>query len=1316
LKTSLRALIIPSAKFFVFALLTFAATIAHGQCLTDFTKLVPDPSIDYSSDYGRSLAIHDQYLAVSIMNSDSLGRLTGLVYMYEQAGDGYKKIASFYPSDPFDAMQFGVSLVLSENYLLVAAAQGGRVYMYKKGPDGWESGSELMQFKADVFGFFGYTGYNQQVMAISEDEQTIAIGDESLLLTPQSEINYYLGQVYVYHKNLIDEWSPNITPAKIKAPSPGIADFGHLGVIIKGNRIITGSPYTGDGGNLFIYHDPSGTFSDFQLEATLKPKIESEAYFFTTSTTVATDEGIFVSGVKSINGESKFGIHFYEWPSSGSWSDTEPSCFLVPALTPEPITQWKVFLATNGTDVFASMRSDNLTGYLNVLRKGSSGWCNASIESVDITPPVSDQTISYYGSMIVCNQNSDLALSYIPLPGQPNAMIALKTLKFNGSSWTSNLLYRNVKTTSAHYFGSQVAGYEDHLFVAAPRDGTVKSGGGAFYYYQKMAGAWSKKSKILLPHPGKYDNYFASAFATNRDYLAVGASGYETTINSVYVEGRVFIYKQGAQGWASPELTQEISIPTPVGNGDYFFGDRLAMNKDWLIIPFRVSSPFRIWVAIYKFNNGQWDFYQSIEVGMGNFFMKSSTIAVAIDGETLLAGNVILERNANNMWESKYILSPSDPEPIQISPDFTHWITNGSNFGYTNAINGNTILIGAPSKDDGATWDVGAVYVYTKQPNQSWSSRTETSKILPRIKNERELFGWSMHAYGNTLLVGAPGADYNKDGVTARNKPGRAYVYQTHDYFWNEIYWLQDFTGDSFEKDYFGINVYMDESDFFIGASIEDLPTGQLSGTVYVTPSPPIIKLVAPVCSSENVIDLFGYPFGGTWTGPALVDANQGTFDPKVAGPGVHEFRYRTPSCTYEGVLKIEVVDPPKPLLTVATNFKVCKDKPVSITLKATSEANTFYSWYYTANSADPFIEAGNTTTQITATKRGQFKLKAFNKACAVYTSVILIEDEVVNLQLMPPIKTCASSAVGVSLSATPAGGVWSGTGVQDGKFFSTNLSAGTYSINYQYTSAISCVYSAPLGAQVVAVVTPTIIRGAGNLCETGEVSLAFSSIPAGNDVEWKMIAGGQENYFGKGENPVSISATGTYYGLFDNGLCKTISPPIKVEDKFTIDLSPKEALTTLCADQQFSFLASEIKDARYEWLFGESQGASLNVNSPKLDVKESGFYQLHISKGVCDYWSDLKEVRITKKDSLFVPNFFSPNGDFKNEVFHVSGTIDEAQLVIVNRYGQSLFEGNAAKGWDGDRATPGVYFWSVYYTGCGNRKAHLKGTVQLAR
>jgi hypothetical protein len=65
---------------------------SSAQCLTDFSKLVPEPSLDYANNYGRSFALYDNYLAIGLPEHDTLGRITGIVYLYERIADSWKKI------------------------------------------------------------------------------------------------------------------------------------------------------------------------------------------------------------------------------------------------------------------------------------------------------------------------------------------------------------------------------------------------------------------------------------------------------------------------------------------------------------------------------------------------------------------------------------------------------------------------------------------------------------------------------------------------------------------------------------------------------------------------------------------------------------------------------------------------------------------------------------------------------------------------------------------------------------------------------------------------------------------------------------------------------------------------------------------------------------------------------------------------------------------------------------------------------------------------------------------------------------------------
>jgi hypothetical protein len=128
---------------------------ATAQCLTDFTKLVPTPTQDITQQFGR-ISMFDNYLAIGLADNDSLGRLSGIVKIFEKSGGTWKSIATLAPSDPRDAVQFGSAVKLSSNYLVVAGnSYSKKVYVFKKGPAGWQSQTELTSFTVANSQMFG---------------------------------------------------------------------------------------------------------------------------------------------------------------------------------------------------------------------------------------------------------------------------------------------------------------------------------------------------------------------------------------------------------------------------------------------------------------------------------------------------------------------------------------------------------------------------------------------------------------------------------------------------------------------------------------------------------------------------------------------------------------------------------------------------------------------------------------------------------------------------------------------------------------------------------------------------------------------------------------------------------------------------------------------------------------------------------------------------------------------------------------------------------------------------------------------------------
>lgn len=1285
------------------------------QCLTDFSKLVPETSLDVTQQYGR-ISMYDNYMAIGLPENDSLGRIVGIVRIFEKTTDGWKIIATVAPSNPRDAMQFGSAVKLSSNYLLVAGGSYAKeVYLFKKSAGGWQSQTELTSFFMSDGQLFGTPYQNQSTIDISSDEQTIAITDSFYRKAGEN----WSGAVFVYHKPVASEWSGSITPVVIKAPEDDAADFGRAGVAIHGDRIITGTPFAPTAnGRLYVFRDPTGEFLDLELEAKLSAYESDKTAWLGYTNFAVTNEGIFTTITVDFNTpEAQNVIAFYEIPATGAWHDTDYTCVFPYHAEPISTNSFPI-VASNGTDIIVSSRQNAgaKTGYTTLLKKGTSGWCDPVRELADSTELVPGQFESVYGAIAAINQLGDIAVGMVPHPNLSGSNVSLKMISKNVSGeWEGSVLSGNGRSTAGHRYGTAILGFEDYLFVGASGDGTIKPNAGAVYVYKKTAGTWSQTGKIIAPVKGRYDDVFGSALATNGTQLAVGAAGFED-------HGRIFIYNKNDADWSAPELAQEIELPTGILTV-YAYGDNVAMNDEWLLIPYVQNSPARIMLACYKYNGTEWVYNQVVEMGLGNFFARSTTLAIAIHGSTIVAGSSILELSPGGIWQRKYVLSPSDPEPQQIAPDFSHWITNGASFGQAVAITDNTIFIAAPTKDFGTTWDVGAIYVYTKKPWESWSNRTESAKILPRIKSERELFGYSLKALGNTLIVGAPGSDQNKDG-TARNKPGRVYIFQSEDYFWQHVTPLIDMTGDSFVKDYFGLTVNLDETDFFIGAPIEDLETGKLSGSVYITPTPPIVKLVPPVCSSYETIQLFGYPFGGVWAGPGLIDAAEGIFDPKVAGIGEHEFTYTTPSCAYQGRLRIRVEEPITPVLLVNEEHFVCQYTSVQIPLAVEAQSGYQYQWHYRATDRELFQPLSQRQEPtLTATLRGEYKVELFNTVCASFSPVIVIKNDSADLELTPVERICADAGAGITLTATPPGGEWTGSGVNAGKLFSTSLSNGWHTLTYSYQSPRQCIYQKSMQVQVDRLAFPVIQR-TGDLCVDGVVSLGMTS-PLDTDVTYSwMRTTSTENPFTStsyhGPN-VLVNERGIYQLEAYDGKCRTVSNAITVqENTFPLEMEPAEASFVVCDQGVVELEIDHRTQNEYTWYVAETAddpgvvvtGASTN----SLAITESGFYYALVTSGMCVMESPRKQVTIKPVDEINVPNVFTANGDEYNTIFSVQSNVDILGLRISNRYGTTIYTAGANTGWDGEDSPAGVYYWFVTYRTCIGEVKTLKGFVHLIK
>ena len=138
-------------------------------------------------------------------------------------------------------------------------------------------------------------------------------------------------------------------------------------------------------------------------------------------------------------------------------------------------------------------------------------------------------------------------------------------------------------------------------------------------------------------------------------------------------------------------------------------------------------------------------------------------------------------------------------------------------FGYSVAIGGNTMVVGAYGEDTGGS-NAGAAYVFTRS-GTSWSQQ---AKIQSSDIVTWDFFGYSVAIEGDTMVVGA----YAENSVA-----GAAYVFTRSGTTWSQQAKLV--ASDAAANDYFGVSVEIDGDTIVAGANYEDTG-GSDAGAAYV--------------------------------------------------------------------------------------------------------------------------------------------------------------------------------------------------------------------------------------------------------------------------------------------------------------------------------------------------------------------------------------------------------------------------------------------------------------------------------------------------
>ena len=122
--------------------------------------------------------------------------------------------------------------------------------------------------------------------------------------------------------------------------------------------------------------------------------------------------------------------------------------------------------------------------------------------------------------------------------------------------------------------------------------------------------------------------------------------------------------------------------------------------------------------------------------------------------------------------------------PLTIDPFFQQAKLTASDgaandaFGFSVAVSGDTVVVGAPVDTIGANATQGSAYVFVAPPGGFPGALTETAKLTASDGAANDAFGSSVAVSGDTVVVGAPGdtigANASKARLTSLSRPPAA--------------------------------------------------------------------------------------------------------------------------------------------------------------------------------------------------------------------------------------------------------------------------------------------------------------------------------------------------------------------------------------------------------------------------------------------------------------------------------------------------------------------------------------------------------------
>ena len=323
-----------------------------------------------------------------------------------------------------------------------------------------------------------------------------------------------------------------------------------------------------------------------------------------------------------------------------------------------------------------------------------------------------------------------------------------------GSTWTQQARLVADDGTAVDRFGESVALSGNTILVGSVwSDVGATNNQGAAYVFVRTGSTWVQQAKLVADDGGA-DDLFGVSVALHGNTALVGANG-------VAGGGAAYVFERSGSTW----MQQAKLVAEDRSGGDQFgfvtalFGDTALVGADWDNVGANVDQG-----SAYVFIRSGTTWTQQAKLiaqdGAANdHFAKS----VAVFGDTALIGEPLDDVGANPSQGSAYVFERTGSSWTQAAKLLALDGNPSDRFGFSVAVDGDAVLVGAPYDDNR-----GSAYVFARS-GPTW---TQQSKLQSQSGATSAFYGSSVDLDADMALVGA----YLED-VGPNVDQGAAYVF-----------------------------------------------------------------------------------------------------------------------------------------------------------------------------------------------------------------------------------------------------------------------------------------------------------------------------------------------------------------------------------------------------------------------------------------------------------------------------------------------------------------------------------------------------------